>query len=500
MKIAIVVALFLGVAYLPSILFPDLQKEKTPATVEETKRDTDHPIVTEIEETGEAIESETEALITEAELEEPRQLEPSIEPQPLVVESEMRELKRTAAPVFKPETKAAVTEEVEAELPPEKELKRAPVPVFKPETEAAVTEEVEAELQPEKELKRAPVPVFKPETEAAVTEEVEAELPSEKELKREPAPVLEPQEIEATETEELKVELQAKRKIPEEAEDTRAISLPTEAIEVELIPSPSPPKALPPKKEPAVEEKERVIEVSPLPGPTLPEVVPERRLVLVLFSLPGDPANLVLKQLGQGLRETNLFKVVSLNLPLLEESLIETTRNIAHLEGVSMKEAVDIWGANVAITGKVVSNTYFSSMVLNVKLLRLPDGKELLSRTILTSRDRVESEIEALIEEIKDQFPIQQGRVIQVEGDYIILDLGYLHGLKEGMELLVYRVGGLLKESAQGSASSGEIMGARTEDVAIIRVDKVTDKSARASLLELFPVQEIKVGDRVISR
>ncbi|MDI6793304.1 MAG: FlgT C-terminal domain-containing protein [bacterium] len=469
MNILIPVVLFLVVAFLPSIkeVTPGLKKAKAPEVVEETKSEAARPVVVELESAPAAIESDTEVLIPASELEDAIPLEeislteteeelfsespppalpvsqklarelPQIEltdPQRLVVESEMRELKREAVSVSESEAEPAVTEKIDIELQPEEAQ----------ETRA----------------------VSEPETKAVTTEEIE---------------------------------IQPKRRIPEKADDTKATSLPKEAIEVELIPTPPVEEPPPSEKKPAAEEK-GLIEVSSLPGPTLPEVTPERRLVLTLFNLPGDPGRLVFKQLEQRLRETNFFKVVAVNLPLLEESPTEPAGNIAHLDEISIQEAVDLWETNLAITGRVVSNTYFSSLVINLKLLRLPGGEELLRRTILTSRDKAAAEIEALTEEIKAQFPIQQGQVIQVEGDYVILDLGYFHGLREGMELLVYRVGGLLKEAAQGSPSSGEIIGARTEDVAIIRVDKVTDKSSQASVLELFPVQEIQVGDRVISR
>lgn len=156
--------------------------------------------------------------------------------------------------------------------------------------------------------------------------------------------------------------------------------------------------------------------------------------------------------------------------------------------------------------GKIVPASYFVFTGLDVT----PKGVELTSSFVDSETGTVLEAVDAFSPSTVDQqllrfkceelavglsqvIPLACGKVVKIQGDQLVTDVGVMDGVKEGMRLIVYRKGEELVDD-----KSGESFGAFDEEVALMQVSKVIEKASMGKVIS--KKSEIKDTDLIIAR
>lgn len=239
------------------------------------------------------------------------------------------------------------------------------------------------------------------------------------------------------------------------------------------------------------------------------EKIMERRLGLIVFELEHDPTRMLTDYLVSSLSKSSRFRLLHLQrlsfppspltvkaetttpFPIEKIPLIESPPEVVSLPGMASRI-----GADLAIMGRVVvGENKEEGLKIHLRLVDFLRERILLAEVLQGDKNEILREMNAFIQEIYNRFPLLEGEVVFVRGNRINVNLGKVDGVKEGMEVIIYRVMGL-----ERVPDRGWILGIETQDVGRAKISRVSEVSSEADVLELLPLCQIQRGDKVISR
>lgn len=237
----------------------------------------------------------------------------------------------------------------------------------------------------------------------------------------------------------------------------------------------------------------KVKTVTPIP-PFHQRRIIERRLGIVVFELHGDEDGVYTDHIVSSLLKRDRFRVLHLErLSLPYPFSIVDSEKIPLVEAppfiLSTQEMARRVGIDLAIMGRVDDGR------VHLRLVDLKTDEIFLSTIIKGSMDEILREIDKFIRDIHSRFPLLEGEVVYIRGNFVYMDLGRVDGIREGMELVVYRVRGL-----QRIPPRGWIFGVDAHDIGIIKISQVSEVSSEARIIKLLPLCVIVPGDKVITR
>lgn len=116
----------------------------------------------------------------------------------------------------------------------------------------------------------------------------------------------------------------------------------------------------------------------------------------------------------------------------------------------------------------------------------------LLAGSVPAQETPVPDAIQKVVAEVLDRFPKLEGRVLEVEGDLVRIDLGVRDHLPAGAELTLFREGRELRHPR-----TGQLLGHVEEPLGRVAVQEVHEQDATARVVEGVPGATPKPGDRV---
>lgn len=116
----------------------------------------------------------------------------------------------------------------------------------------------------------------------------------------------------------------------------------------------------------------------------------------------------------------------------------------------------------------------------------------LLAGSVPAQEAPVPDAIQKVVAEVLDRFPKLEGRVLEVEGDLVRIDLGVRDHLPAGAELTLFREGRELRHPR-----TGQLLGYVEEPLGRVAVQEVHEQGATARVVEGVPGATPKPGDRV---
>jgi len=232
---------------------------------------------------------------------------------------------------------------------------------------------------------------------------------------------------------------------------------------------------------------------------TSSEIIGDRMSIAVLpFDSKGLGNELgsidLLDKLITGFVNINRFKVIE--RALLEKILEEQKLGMSGVIDVSTAAEI---GKGIGVDAVVVGSVTRASNALSIDA-RVIDTE---TAAILTAKDAYSSRISLqdisqmvsdVAEKIKNEFPILNGYVINVDNKEITIDIGRSNGLKRGMKCHVYREGAPIVHPVTGKVIAREI-----DELCEVQVTEVFDVYANAMIVQTkggIP----KIRDRIITK
>ena len=154
-------------------------------------------------------------------------------------------------------------------------------------------------------------------------------------------------------------------------------------------------------------------------------------------------------------------------------------------------------GADATLQGKVHETA--DSIDIVVRMID-PETGSVMGIFDAFDKDKSDGNLQfladVLAEKMENKFPVVEGTVVQAKRDTVLLNFGVESPLPRLARCIVYREGEVIKDP-----TSGEILGALTEELAEVKIRQSTQKLVQAKITEKFmPDAEIAVGDKVITK
>jgi len=175
-----------------------------------------------------------------------------------------------------------------------------------------------------------------------------------------------------------------------------------------------------------------------------------------------------------------------------------------HMEKILKEQSFQLSGATeetIIELGRVMAvqliaigsmNRLGKQLVLNIRLVDVEEARLKAAETIQASGEEgLPDAIKAMAKKISEVVPLR-GKVISIVGDEVLVSLGSMDRITNGLVLKVQRFGEAIKDP-----TSGKVLGRQIIEVALLRVSKIMgDELSSTAVVEEF--DKLQVGDVVI--
>ena len=178
----------------------------------------------------------------------------------------------------------------------------------------------------------------------------------------------------------------------------------------------------------------------------------------------------------------------------------EELRKVMEEQGLSLADVIDeatavrmgkLVAADMVVAGSVWDSD--TGLEMTVRVMSTETAEIIASRSVRGAKDTdVQNLTDKLAQEIKRNFPILVGKVVQAKGNEVVINIGSDQGLRRGVRCIVYREGEIIRDLL-----SGGVLGVKKEVLGEIVVDVVEAKMAITTIIDREVIGTIKVGDRV---
>ncbi len=153
--------------------------------------------------------------------------------------------------------------------------------------------------------------------------------------------------------------------------------------------------------------------------------------------------------------------------------------------------------ADFVLKGRIVARAGKKSLEISVRLIEAETSEGLTHEDVYgenVDEKLITKLCQGLVVKLRDALPLIEGRIVKIDGENIIINLGEKNQVKKGMHLIFFEEGEPVRDV------TGEVLGVDTKEIGTARVRKLLSRMSNTELLDTDAFPKLRKGQQLIMK